>query len=366
MTHRRSFLTGAASLAGIIFCGCGLPRAVRAASASPYTLPVSVGGKPVKTVDVHAHCLFHETLELMGSEAAAALVPPINGNGPHEIFMTVEDRTKAMDAAAVDMEIISVNPFWYGKDRDLAAKIVAIHNEKLAELAASKPDRFAAFASLTLQDPALAATELETAIKKQGLKGAAIGDQVAGSEFADPKFDRVWQKAEELGAVLFIHPQGVPELSKRLSGNGWQGNTIGNPLATTIALNHLIFQGTLDKFPGLKVLGAHGGGYLPSYAARDDHACLVAPSFCDPTIKLKKQPTEYLKQLYFDALIFTPEALRHLVAQVGASQIMMGSDHPYPWDPHPVENIMATTTLSDEEKRAILGENARRVFALKA
>jgi aminocarboxymuconate-semialdehyde decarboxylase len=365
LASRRNFLTGAASMAGIIFCGCGSPRAAHASSTSPYTLPVTVGGKTVKTVDVHSHCLFHETLDLVPGDAAG-LVPPINGNGPHEIFMTVEDRTKAMDASAVDMEIISVNPFWYGKDRDLAAKIVSINNEKLAELVASKPDRFGAFASLTLQDPALAVTELETANKKQGLKGAAIGDQVAGSEFADPKFDPVWQKAEELGAVLFIHPQGVPELSKRLQGNGWQWNTIANPLATTIALNHLIFQGTLDKFPGLRVLGAHGGGYLGSYAPRDDHACLVGPAYCDPNIKLKKQPTEYLNQLYFDALVFTPEALRHLVAQVGASQIMMGSDHPYPWDQHPVENIMATTTLTDDEKRGILGENAARLFGLKS
>ena len=88
----------------------------------------------------------------------------------------------------------------------------------------------------------------------------------------------MWAKAEELGVPLFIHPQGVPELSKRLAGNGWLGNTIGNPLETTIALSHLIFEGTLDRFPGLKVIAAHGGGFLPSYADRSDHACLVGPS----------------------------------------------------------------------------------------
>ena len=159
-----------------------------------------------------------------------------------------------MDAQVVDMEVLSINPFWYGKDRDLAAQIVKIQNEKLAELCASKPDRFAAFASLTLQAPDLAVQELETAVKKQGLRGAAIGGRVAGDEFSNPKFHPVWAKAEELGAVLFIHPGGVPELSKRLSGNGWLGNTIGNPLETTIALSHLIFEGTLDRFPGLKII----------------------------------------------------------------------------------------------------------------
>ena len=138
-------------------------------------------------------------------------------------------------------------------------------------------------------------------------------------ELSDPKFHRVWAKAEELGAVLFSHPQGLPELSKRLSGNGWLPNTIGNPLATTIALSHLIFEGTLDRFPGLKVLAAHGGGYLPSYADRSDHACLVSPAGCNPNVVLKKKPSEYLKQLYFDSLVFSLEAVRHLVAQVGAS-----------------------------------------------
>jgi predicted TIM-barrel fold metal-dependent hydrolase len=263
------------------------------------------------------------------------------------------------------MEVLSINPFWYGRDRDLAAQIVKIQNEKLAELCASKPDRFAAFASLTLQAPDLAVQELETAVKKQGLKGAAIGGVVAGVEFSDPKFHPVWAKAEELGVPLFIHPQGIPELSKRLSGNGWLGNTIANPLETTIALSHLIFEGTLDRFPGLKVIAAHGGGYLASYADRSDHACMVGPAGCDPKVVLKKKPTEYLKQLYFDSLIFTPEALRHLAAQVGTSQIVLGSDYPYPWELHPVDHIFATASLSDDEKMAILGTTAAKILNIK-
>ena len=153
-----------------------------------------------------------------------------------------------MDSQAVDMEVLSINPFWYGKDRDLAAKIVKIQNEKLAELCASKPDRFAAFASLTLQAPDLAVQQLETAVKKQGLKGAAIGDRVDGVEFSDPKFHPVWAKAEELGGRCSSIRRACRN-SKRLAGNGWLGNTIGNPLETTIALSHLIFEGTLDKFP---------------------------------------------------------------------------------------------------------------------
>lgn len=322
-------------------------------------LPVMVNGKRVKTIDVHSHCLFHEAAALIGDEAAS-LTPPLNN--VQEVYLEIEQRLKAMDAQAIDMEVLSINPFWYGKDRDLAEKIVTIQNERLAELVASHPDRFAAFASLTLQDPTLAVRQLEIAVKKQGLKGAAIGDQVAGDEFSNLKFDPVWAKAEELGAVLFIHPQGVPELDKRWKGNGWLANTVAYPLGTTIALQHLIFDGTLDKFTGLKVLAAHGGGYLPSYAARDDHACTVAPTFCDPNIKLKKKPTEYLNQLYFDALVFTPEALRHLAAQVGVSQILLGSDYPYIWELAAVDHVFATHTLSDDEKQAILGGNAANLL----
>jgi aminocarboxymuconate-semialdehyde decarboxylase len=269
-----------------------------------------------------------------------------------------------MDSQAIDMEVLSINPFWYGKDREIAGTIVKIQNEKLAELCASKPDRFAAFASLTLQAPDLAVQELETAVKKQGLKGAAIGDIVNRVEFSDPKFHPVWAKAEELGVPLFIHPQSTPELAKRFAGNGWLSNTIGNPLSTTIALSHLIFEGTFDRFPGLKVIAAHGGGYLPSYADRSDHACLVGPKGCNAEIKLKKKPTEYLKQIWFDSLIFSPEAIRHLVAQVGASQIVVGSDYPYPWQMAPVDHIFASTSLSDEEKADILGRTAAKLFGM--
>jgi predicted TIM-barrel fold metal-dependent hydrolase len=365
MTTRRNFLkTGAAIAGGLVFCGCGLLHRAHAQGAGRQALPVRVGGRRVKTIDVHAHCHFREAGALLGADAAKLQVPPVNN--AEAAFIEIDERLAAMDMQAIDMEVLSINPFWYDRDRDLAAQIVKIQNEKLAELCALKPDRFAAFASLTLQAPDLAVQELETAVKKQGLKGAAIGDMVNGVEFSDPRFHPVWAKAEELGVPLFIHPQGIPELSKRLAGNGWLANTIANPLGTTIALSHLIFEGTFDHHPGLKVIAAHGGGYLPSYADRSDHACLVGPKGCNGEIKLKKQPSEYLKQIYFDSLIFSPEAIRHLVAQVGASQIVIGSDYPYPWEMHPVDPILATASLSDDDKADILGRTAAKLFNVQA
>jgi aminocarboxymuconate-semialdehyde decarboxylase len=364
MTTRRHFLkAGAAAAAtGIVFCGCGLLHGAHAQQPARQRLPVMVGGKRVKTIDVHAHCQFREAGALLGASAASL----VDGRPFNEVaavaFIEIDKRLAAMDAQAVDMEVLSINPFWYGSERDLAGQIVKLQNEKLAELCASRPDRFAAFASLTLQAPDLAVQELETAVRKQGLKGAAIGGAVNGEAFSDPKFHPVWAKAEELGVPLFIHPTGIPELAKKLAGNGWLTNAVGYPLETTIALSHLIFEGTFDRFSKLKVIAAHGGGFLPSYADRSDHACLASPKSCNPNIQLKKAPTEYLKQIYFDSLIFTPEAIRHLVAQVGAGQVVLGSDCPYPWQLQPVDHIFASESLSDDHKADILGRTAARLL----
>ncbi len=183
MTTRRQFLKGAAAT-GIAFCSCGMLDAARAQPKAP-RLPVKINGKRVLTVDVHSHCYFREAINLMG-DAADKVLPPVKGVPEH--FIVIEQRLKEMDAMAIDMEVLSINPFWYGKDRDTAAAIVKMNNEKLAELCASRPERFSAFASLTLQFPDLAVQQLETAIKKQGLRGAAIGASVLGEDFADPKF----------------------------------------------------------------------------------------------------------------------------------------------------------------------------------
>lgn len=354
---------------GVIFTGCGPLNAAAARAparkrAKPGTgrLPVLLKGKRVRTIDVHAHCLIAEALALLPAAEARSLYPPTKGSKEFDIVL--DERLAGMDAQGIDMEVLSINPWWYDKERDLVTGIIQLQNEGLAELCSRQPDRLAAFASLALQFPDLAVRQLEAAVRNYGLKGAAIGGSVAGFEFADPKFHPVWAKAQELDVTLFIHPQSTPELNKRFKGNGWLSNVIGNPLDTTIALEHLIFEGTFDKFPRLKVCAAHGGGYLGSYAPRMDYGCFINPGGCNPDIKLKKKPTEYMKQIFFDSLVFTPEALRHLVAEVGASQVVIGTDHPIPWNQHPVDHVMATKSLSDKEKAAILGGNAAKLLGI--
>src|SRR5258708_31218852 len=176
MTSRRNFLKSAGA-AGIAFCGCGMLGAAHA-QPKPLRLPVKVGGKRVMTVDTHAHCYFHEAINLMGDEADKVL-PPVKGAPEH--FIVIEQRLKEMDAMAIDMEMLSINPFWYGKDRDTAAAIVKTNNEKLPDLCASRPDRFGAFAPLTLQFPDLPVHQLDTAIKQQGLRGVAVCASLLGA-----------------------------------------------------------------------------------------------------------------------------------------------------------------------------------------
>ncbi|GAB3773907.1 amidohydrolase family protein [Ramlibacter monticola] len=361
---RRSFLAGSAgTLSGLMFCGCGLLHARGAwAQAQPPAPATPRRRSRVKVIDTHTHCFFQQALDMMGPDARSIL-PPVKGIPEH--FIAIDERLRAMDAQGVDMQVLSINPFWYRKDVDTGRAICNLHNEKLAELCAQRPARFAAFASLALQNPEIAAQQLEQAVRRYRLRGAAIGASFAGQDFSDPKFHPVWAKAEELGAVLFIHPQSTPELAGRFRGNGWLSNVIGNPLDTTIALNKLIFEGTLDRFPGLKILAAHGGGYFGSYAARSDHACYVSPTNCNAEIRLKKKPSEYLRQIHVDSLVFTGPALRFLLGEAGESQVVLGSDSPIPWSEQPVDHVL-NAGLTPAQQDAVLGLNAARLLGLEA
>ena len=361
--HRRKFLGDVAIAAGLVFAGCGLD----ASAAQPprgsgaVRRRVTVKGRRIKTVDVHAHCAVPKATALLRRPAATA-----GGDGPLVLDgQTLADRLTVMDAQGIDVAVLSINPNWYDVDREIAAQVVSVQNETLAGFCASHSDRFAAFASVALQFPDLAAEQLERGMKTMGLRGAAIGGSVAGRELGDPAFDPFWARAEALGAVVFIHPQasGTVDFANRLKGNGFLGNVIGNPLETTIALSHLIFEGTLDRFPGLKICAAHGGGYLPSYMSRSDHGCVTFPAQCKPGVP-KLHPTEYVKRMYYDSLVFTPEALRHLVAEVGVNHIMMGTDFPFPWVDAPVDHVLNTPGLSDAQREAILGGTAAKLLGL--
>ncbi len=197
------------------------------------------------------------------------------------------------------------------------------------------------------------------------MRGASIGGHVNGEDLSLPKYDPFWAKAAELGALVFMHPGGATNILKEgaLAGRGDLGNIIGNPLETTYFLSRLIFDGTLDKFPGLRVCGAHAGGYLPSYFGRTEAACVVRGN---ANCANKRKPSEYLKsQILADTMVFSDEGLRHLVAEMGVGQVVYGTDVPFNW-PVTVDLVLGASFLSDADKEAILSRNLVKLLRIDA
>jgi aminocarboxymuconate-semialdehyde decarboxylase len=364
---RREFLNNfSGASAGILFAGCSvMDSALEGAQSGPTgkRRQVTISGQRVLTIDVHTHVLVPEALDLVKAykETESIRNQFASTRGPGYDVHVIDARVARMDSEGIDVQVVGINPFWYWAERDLASQIVQVQNEAIAKLCASHPDRFVGLASVALQFPELAADQLEQGMKKLDMRGCLIGGSVNGEELSAPKFYPFWEKAEQLQAFVFIHPQGFPEAQSRLQGNGFLTNVIGQPLETTVALSHLIFEGTLDRFPNLKICAAHGGGYLPSYSGRTD-ACLIAfPATCKP---VKKEPSEYLKQLYFDSIVVTGEGLRHLVATAGVSQVLLGTDFPTEWNSKGVDHILGTASLSDADKKAILSGNAAKLLRI--
>jgi aminocarboxymuconate-semialdehyde decarboxylase len=320
---------------------------------------VSIGGRRIKVVDIHAHHFVPEVIEVVKGTPLEAAYKGQAGNkdrylGPHWL--------QYMDREGIDVMALNMNPWWYAADRDLATRICRMQNEKTAEWCARHPDRFVGMATCAIQHADLAAQQLEEAVKKMGMRGAPIGGSVEGEELSAAKFDPFWAKAAELGVPLFMHPQGAPGTTQneRLEGKGGLGNTIGNPLETTVALSHMIFEGVFDRHPGLRVCAAHAGGYLPSYLGRSDVRCRRGQG---PDC-VKKSFADYFKQeILIDTMIFREEGLRHLVAEVGVSQIVYGTDFPFDW-PVGIDFILNAKFLSDADKEAILGGNLVKLLRI--
>jgi len=349
----------------------GFARDPRQSAAQPVAnrkrREVVVGGRRTPVVDIHAHVRVPEAWDLVkdrivrdGRPGDVQLARP---DGPANIHNDVERRLGDLDEMGIDVQAVSVNPFWYWADVDLARRVIQVQNEQIAELCAAHPKRFAGLGSLALQHPSLAVEQMEDGVKNLGMRGFAIGGSVNGDDLSAPKFHPFWAKAEELETLIFIHPQsaGAPIDEKRLQGNGFLDNVVGHPLETTLALTHLIEDGTLDLFPRLKICAAHGGGYLPSYSSRSDQCLTAFANLCKP---LKKLPTEYLKQLYYDSILFTPEDMRHLIAVVGVSQVVVGTDYPTLWNRTPVDPILAVPGLNDEERISIFSNTAAKLLKI--
>jgi aminocarboxymuconate-semialdehyde decarboxylase len=277
----------------------------------------------------------------------------------------VTERLKDMDKMGIDIQAVCPAPYhyFYFTEPAYGAELAREVNEGIAQLVSDHPDRFVGMGSVPLQNPELAVQELEYAVKKLGLKGVEINTNVNGMNLTDPRLglEKFFAKANELGVVIFMHPLGFTQ-GERLT-NHYFNNVIGNPLDTTIAVSHLIFDGVVARHPKIKFIAAHGGGFIAHYWARMDHAWRARP---DTRTVIKKKPSSYLEKFYFDTITFDPRMLKNLIDRYGADRVMLGTDYPYDMGEDDPRGLIAEVSkLKAEDRRLIEGGNAMKLFKIK-
>jgi aminocarboxymuconate-semialdehyde decarboxylase len=234
-------------------------------------------------------------------------------------------------------------------------------NEGLAASLDELGGQHAGLAAVPLQSPALAAAELREAVTSLGLRGAMIDPHALGRSLGDRALDPFWTAAAELAAPVVLHPFALEAVER--FGRHYLHNLVGYPFETTLAAASLILGGTLDRVPELDVVLVHGGGFLPYHVGRLDRGHVARPEVRGDGAA---RPSGYLRRFHYDTLVQFPPALAYLVSVVGADRVLLGSDHPF-WlgDPEPLR-IVREAGLSAAAQAAILGDNAARIFHLKA
>ncbi|HEX6692596.1 MAG TPA: amidohydrolase family protein [Burkholderiales bacterium] len=275
----------------------------------------------------------------------------------------IEVRLKDMDRMGVDIQAVSPAPnqTYYWTDAGQGAELARMVNERIAEIVGRWPERFVGLGTVPLQDPDLAVAELEYAVKKLGLRGVEVNPSVNGMDLSDGRLalEKFFAKVQELDVIIFMHPIGFTQGERLL--DHYFNNVIGNPLETTVAASHLIFDGVMERHPKLKVVLPHGGGYLAHYWARMDHGWRARP---DCRTVIKRKPSGYLEKFFFDTITFDPVMLRQLVERFGAEHVLLGTDYPYDMGVEDPVGFIAKAGLSAEKLKKVLGGNAAALLKI--
>ena len=327
----------------------------------------------MKTIDVHAHILSEDTMRRMRAEApeiGPTLTEVDAEGGVLQVGSIVqrpfprgawdlEMRLRDLDAAGLDLQVLSVCPqtFLYDRDPALTETLAIIQNDAIAAQVRDRPDRFRGVATLPMQAPERAAVELKRAMVDLGLAGAQIGSHVEGRNLDDPALEPLWAAADALGAFILVHPQKIAG-GDRLKSY-YLKNLIGNPLDTTIAAASLVFAGVIERHPNIAFCFAHGGGFMPYQTGRMIHGWNVRP---EGKQHLTQSPEVSIRKLYFDVILHYPPALKFLIDTFGSSQVLLGTD--YPFDMAMMDGVAQVRALGlgDADRDAVLGGVAARLI----
>lgn len=327
------------------------------------------------TIDMHSHALSkrveplvtgrHDPManpyrrdmsaESRATDAEQARIVP-------RMMLDLDARREAMARMAVDFQVVSPAPAQqhYWADEDLQVALSRVQNEDIAALVAQDPAHFCGIGTLPMGFPARAVDEAVHAVEQLGLRGFQIDTHVEAMELSNPVFDPLYARLAQLRVPLFVHPLGFSHGQR--FGDFFMVNTLGQPVEEAIAISHFIMGGVLDRHPDLDIIIAHGGGFLPFYAGRMDHAWKVRPEVRRLTADA---PSTYLKRLWFDTCVFSSALVDALVANVGVDRIMMGSDYPFDMgDPQPVDLVRGAASLSESDRQKLLSGNASRLFRI--
>ena len=326
-------------------------------------------------VDIHAHFVprgYLDAIESEGGRHGATLRAEAGGEvtivvggrpfGPiTRHYWDTEARLADMDAAGVDMQVVSLNPpmvTW--APPEAGARLARLVNDEMAKAVRGSKGRLHGLATLPMQDVPAAVAEAERAVKELGLKGVYIGTHVRGVDLDDARFDPFYAACQGLDVPVFLHPIDV------LGGTRVAGyhlhNLIGNPTDTAVAAERLIFGGVFARFPGLKVVLPHGCGTFPYLLGRMMRGYAVR---ADARTRIGRPPVDFLGNLYYDTITHDQHTLAFLVNLMGPQKVLLGSDYRFDMgDPDPVRAVRGLKDVGRKGRDRILGGNAARLLKL--
>ena len=327
-------------------------------------------------IDAHAHVIVPEVLrEAAPGEAwrprvwweDGAQVVELDGRRIRSAVLDFVDPGAILavqDAAGIDRVVLCpwVALLPYDAEPDEGLRRCRVQNGGLAALQAAHPERISVLGAVPLQDPQLAATELEALMASGAFAGVEVAASVRGAYLGDERFAPFWAAAEATRALVFVHPT-TRGFQAPVFEDYYLWNLVGNPMETTIAGAHLVLAGVLERHPDLRMLLAHGGGALAALRGRLRHGHAVQTQ---ARARLREAPEASLRRLYYDTVTHDPALLRALVEFAGADHVLLGSDYPFDMaDPRPADTV-AAAGLDPDDERAVLGANAARLLGLEA